>query len=129
MQDLLMRQLKDVQIQAENAVSRNAEEGDVERFSQYSEELKNYILKHSKSEEIKKLANEIPGIFDVKVTPHPAPMIFLILLGIISVGISVAIFRRAASIERMRQIENNINTARGKFASIEFLMKAELDQI
>ncbi len=125
MDQLLLRQLKDVQVQAQKLLSQHDENQDLKHFSDYCSELKRYILKNYESKDVRKLADEVPDIFHVVVKPYPAPLIFLIILGIISVGISVAIYRRASQFERQRQIENNIHKAKGKFASIEFLLKAE----
>ena len=95
---------------------------ELESFSNYSQELKSYLIKNIDVPEIKDLANAIPNILEVEAKSKP--IVILIALGLVTFGVSAIYISYAASMRKTRLIQGNIQTARGKYASIEFLLKA-----
>jgi hypothetical protein len=59
---LLLRQLKDIQAQADKILIGENSNEMIEAFAKYSSELKSYILKNVESEEIKSYMTELPEI-------------------------------------------------------------------
>src|SRR6187551_1408876 len=59
---LLLRQLKDIQAQAEKVMGGENSNADLENFARYSSELKNYISKNVSSAEIRSYVNDLPEI-------------------------------------------------------------------
>lgn len=123
MNQTLFRQLNDIQLQAQKLTDGNPEEEELEAFSNYSNELKNFLLETTEDETIRQHIYEIPDVFDIK-EESSKPMIMLIILGLVTVGFSVVYLSYVAGMRRTRQIQTNIHTIRGKYASIEFLIKA-----
>lgn len=120
----LNRQLKDVQYQADKLISGTPEPEAIESFDNYCRELKEYIIHNVKEVDIVRLAQEIPEIHDVEDSKRKMSFIALIVLGLLTLGISALYLSYVANMRRTTLIQNNIQTARGKFASIEFLLKA-----
>lgn len=120
----LNRQLKDIQHQAEKLTSGSPEPEELEMFSDYSNEIKNYVLTKIDKKEITKLALEIPNILEVENETKSLSNIVLIIGAIFTIGLSALYISYITNLRRTKLIQNNIHTARGKFASIEFLLKA-----
>jgi hypothetical protein len=59
---LLIRQLKDIQTQAEKIITGDNSEESIENFSRYSHELKEFIVNNVDSIEILKYIEELPEI-------------------------------------------------------------------
>jgi len=59
---LLIRQLKDIQTQAEKIITGDNSEESIENFARYSHELKEFIVKNVDSIEILKYIEELPAI-------------------------------------------------------------------
>jgi len=59
---LLMRQIKDIQSQADNILSGNKSNEKIECFERYSIELKEYVAKKVSNERIKSFIAEIPNV-------------------------------------------------------------------
>lgn len=59
---LLLRQLKDIQAQAEKVVAGENSDADLENFARYSSELKDYISKNVSSTEIRSYLTDLPEI-------------------------------------------------------------------
>lgn len=58
----ILRQLTDIQIQADRIINGKPSEQEIEQFSQYSEELKYYCLDHILQQDIQRLLLEIPMV-------------------------------------------------------------------
>lgn len=123
MSQTLFRQLNDIQLQAQKLTNGNPEEEELEAFSNYNNELKNYLLQTTDDSEVKQLIIEIPNLLEIE-EENSKPLILLIILGLVTIGFSVVYLSYIAGMRRTRQIQTNIHTIRGKYASIEFLMKA-----
>lgn len=59
---LLLRQLRDIQAQADKIVTGENSTEAIESFARYSSELKNYISKNVQSKEIQAYLTELPDI-------------------------------------------------------------------
>lgn len=59
---LLIRQLKDIQAQADKIASRESSQEIIEAFARYSVELKEYIAKNIESQQIRAYLSELPEI-------------------------------------------------------------------
>ena len=59
---LVIRQVKDVQAQANQILNGNKSEEDIEKFSRYSEEMKAFIRKNIPSEEILNYLKDIAPV-------------------------------------------------------------------
>lgn len=124
MASTLFRQLKDIQYQAEKLLSGTPEEGEIEQFNHYNEDLKAYLLGHVKEEEIRTLILAIPTISDVESETISMRTSVLVAVGVITLGLLPLYLSYVAGMRRNQLIQSNIQTARGKYASIEFLLKA-----
>jgi hypothetical protein len=121
----LNRQLKDIQYQAEKLISGSPQQEELERFSNYNEELRDYILTNIDVPEIKDLANATPNILEVENEMRSAHIVAIITIAIVTLGTSALYISYVTNMRRKRLIQSNIQTARGKYASIEFLLKAQ----
>lgn len=121
---MLYRQLKDIQSQAEKLTSGTPDQGAIEQFNNYNEDLKTYLLTHVEDPEIRDLVYSIPSISDTETEKLPLQSSALIIIGILTVGLLPLYLSYVAEIRRNKLIQSNIQTARGKYASIEFLLKA-----
>jgi hypothetical protein len=119
---LLSRQIKDIQFQAERLTSSHPEGDELEQFSNYNEELKRYMLVNIEDPDLKKVILEIPHVMDIETDTQSTPFYVLLFLGIITLGISALYISYVANMRRTRQIQNNIQAVRGKYSSLEFLM-------
>ena len=59
---LLLRQLKDIQAQADKILTGENSNEAIETFARYSIELKDYILKNVEAQEIKTYLTDLPAI-------------------------------------------------------------------
>lgn len=121
---MLYRQLKDIQSQAEKLTAGTPDQGAIEQFNNYNEDLKTYLLTHIEDPEIRDLVYSIPSISDTETEKLPLQSSALIIIGILTVGLLPLYLSYVAEMRRNKLIQSNIQTARGKYASIEFLLKA-----
>lgn len=121
---MLYRQLKDIQSQAEKLTAGTPDQGAIEQFNNYNEDLKTYLLTHVEDPEIRDLVYSIPSISDTETEKLPLHSSALIIIGILTVGLLPLYLSYVAEMRRNKLIQSNIQTARGKYASIEFLLKA-----
>lgn len=121
---MLYRQLKDIQSQAEKLTAGTPDQGAIEQFNNYNEDLKTYLLTHVEDPEIRDLVYSIPSISDTETEKLPLQSSALIIIGILTVGLLPLYLSYVAEMRRNKLIQSNIQTARGKYASIEFLLKA-----
>lgn len=124
MSPTLNRQLKDIQHQAEKLISRTPSEGEIEQFNHYNEDLKAYLLEYVGAIEIRDLIYTIPTISDIETERIPLRTSVLITISIVTLGLLPFYLSYVAEMRRNKLIQENIRTARGKYASIEFLLKA-----
>jgi hypothetical protein len=112
---LLLRQLKDIQAQAEKIADGGNSEDNIESFARYSVELKDYIRKNIQSKEIVHYLSEVPDVEYERI--HVKLWQYLIMP-----SWWITLYKDYVS--RQKAVEQ-INTIRGKFATIEILVRSE----
>lgn len=122
---MLKRQLKDIQARAEFLLKGDPNQDELENFSHYSAEIKAYVQKTIADDDILKLTKEIPEIMEVENETRSYPILLLMLLGLATLGISVLYISYVTNMRQNRLILQNIQIARGKYASIDFMLKAK----
>lgn len=110
---LLLRQLKDIQAQADKILTGENSNEAIENFARYSLELKGYIAKNIESSEVKSYLTELPEINYSK-----AQIKLWQYLILPSWWISVYKDYQAKN----RAIEE-INMVKGKYANLELLVR------
>jgi hypothetical protein len=111
---LLLRQLKDVQAQADKILTGEDSHETIETFAKYSIELKEYISKNVASFEIKSYLTELPVI-----KYQRTGIKFWQYMMLVSWWIAIYMDYQAKN----RAIEE-IGTAKGKYATLEVLVRA-----
>jgi hypothetical protein len=110
---LLLRQLKDIQAQADKIVTGENSNDAIETFSRYSSELKTYIAKNVESAEIKSYLTDLPEInykrAEVKLWQY-----------LILPSWWITLYKDYQA--KNRTIEE-INAVKGKYATLELLVK------
>ena len=110
----ILRQVKDIQYQAEKICTSSPSTTDIENFSKYSEEIKSFLLSHIEIPEIKKLVNDIPKIPKNESVGKKGALAFF------AVPLLSAWYQEKQFIEAAT---SKINMCKGKYASIEFILK------
>ncbi len=110
---LLIRQIKDIQAQADKIQTGDNSPEAIESFSKYSQELKSYVIKRIDSDEIKSYLKEIPDINYSKTTIKLWQ--YLIFP---SWWLSVA-----KDYQAKNKTLEQIKLVRGKYATLEILVK------
>ncbi len=110
---LLLRQLRDVQAQADKIVSGESSQESIETFAQYSRELKDYVLTHVDSDEIRRHTSDIPDVNYARVMVSWWQFIIMPAWWI-------AMYNDYRS--RERAIED-IVTVKGKYATLELMVR------
>ncbi len=113
MHNNLLRQLKDIQYQAEKLQSSNPSIIDIENFKKYSDELKVYLIKNVDLGEMNYLINEIP---DIKLKDKKNELFMLA----IAPKVLKTYFREK---KQVKQALQKISICKSKYASIEFILK------
>ncbi len=110
----IIRQVADIQSQAERLISQNAEETDIELFAQYNRELKSFLMSNIKDEFVLNYIKEIPDLNMMELENEGG---FLEnILGILSRGYSSDRMKNDRALDLIRDIKN-------KYASAEFMIK------
>jgi len=107
------RQLKDIQIQAENISKGKPSVSDIENFTKYSDELKAMLSENVDIDFVQNLITEIPSI--QRSETHIKKGIFASLFGVLGFMGQEDRF--------IQEAKSTIETIRGKYASIEFVVK------
>ena len=111
---LIIRQLKDIQAQADKILTGDNSEESIETFSQYSDELKDFIHTHIEVNEIRAYLSELPEI-------DYAPKSIQLWQYLVFPSWWVAMYHdHVARNEAVR----DVGIARGKFATLEIMIKA-----
>jgi hypothetical protein len=114
---LLLRQLKDVQAQADKILTGENSNEAIESFARYSIELKEYILKNISSNEVKSYLTELPEInysrTDLKLWQY-----------LILPSWWITLYKDYQAKNRTIQ---EINAVRSKYATLELLVKGQID--
>ncbi len=115
----IIRQVVDIQSQAERLISQKAEETDIELFSQYNRELKSFLISNIKDEFVLNYIKEIPDLNMMELESGGG---FLEkLIGLVSNGHSNDSMRNARALDLIREIKN-------KYASAEFMIKSYFNE-
>lgn len=113
---LLNRQLRDIQAQAEKILQGNNSSESIESFSRYSSELKIFIEKNVHSDEIRKYLSEIPDVdykrAQVKLWQY-----------IILPSLWITLYK---DYHVKNEVLQTISTAKGKYATLELLVRGVL---
>jgi hypothetical protein len=110
---LLIRQLKDIQSQADKILTGEDSSEAIETFAQYSRELKEYIQKNVASNEVKAYLTQLPEI------EYARPSIQLWQYLILPAW-WIALYKDYQEKNRMKE---EINLVRGKYATLELLVR------
>lgn len=116
MNQLIYRQIVDIQAQAERLIKSKADLNELELFSQYNHEIKSYLLSYIDDSFILNHVNEIPELNLEEIEENTT--ILSVLLGLFTGGRSI--LGNKIKSEKALEIVRNI---RGKYASLEFLLK------
>jgi hypothetical protein len=110
---LLLRQIKDIQAQADKIVTGENSIEAIENFARYSSELKDYIAKNVKSQEIVIYLNDLP---DVNYTRSQIKLWQYLILP----SWWITLYKDYQAKNRTIQ---EIGHVRGKYATLELLVK------
>jgi hypothetical protein len=114
---LLLRQLKDIQSQADKILTGENSNEAIETFARYSTELKEYINKNVASPEIKSYLKELPEInysrTEIKLWQY-----------LVLPSWWISLYKDYH--EKNKTIEE-ISTVRGKYATLELLVKGSVN--
>jgi hypothetical protein len=113
---MLLRQLKDVQAQANKILSGDDSEEAIENFSKYSIEMKSYILKNVESQEIKSYMAELP---EIKYSASKVKLWEYFVLFILPTW-WITLYRNYQAKSKAKE---EINIVKGKYATLELLIK------
>ncbi|MCE2998106.1 MAG: hypothetical protein ACK5RG_21375 [Cyclobacteriaceae bacterium] len=120
----VFRQIRDIQNQAGKLVEEKPSLEDLEEFSRYNEEMKLYLVKNVEHEEIMKHVQSIPNVFDVEDDTPSFPVFVMLILGILTIGSSYFYFKHLEEARQISLIQDQIREVQGKYATLEFLLKA-----
>jgi len=110
----ILRQLKDIQNEADKLIKGSPNVMEIENFSRYSNEIKDFIERNIEFPEVLKLVEEIPDIPMNKVT---------IKTGLMSLIIPKVLLYWYHERVYISVSTSKIEISRGKFASLEFILK------
>lgn len=113
----IIRQIVDIQAQAERLITNDSDLIEIEDFAKYNHEIKLFLLQNIKDEFILKFINEIPDLKLDKIGSNEGVLAFII--AVFSNGMSSYYSEKqktSAALEIIRDI-------RGKYASTEFMIK------
>jgi hypothetical protein len=110
---LLLRQLKDIQSQADKILTGENSNEAIETFAKYSSELKSYISKNVQLEEIKSFLTQLPEInysrTQIKLWQY-----------LILPSWWISLYK---DYQAKNETITEINSARGKYATLELLIR------
>ena len=115
----IQRQLRDIQARAEQLINGSPSLEDIEEFSQYNEELRNYLLIHLVDVELRQRVYEIPEILKESTTQIASRGLFTAFLTFFTSPF-ITYFSNRQQIENAMQL---VSEARGKYATIELLAR------
>ena len=115
-----LRQIQDIQVQAERLISNKANLDQIAEFSKYSDEIKFYLMENIDDEEILSYVRDIPT-FEIEESEleKTAEGIFAGILSIASYGLA-GYFRNQRARDKALDVVRDI---RSKYASIEFMCR------
>lgn len=111
----IIRQVIDIQSQAERLISQKAEETEIELFSQYNRELKSFLISNIKDEFVLGYVRKIPDL-DMMELERGSNDFLEKLIEFFGAGYYNDRMRNARALDVIREIKN-------KYASAEFMIK------
>lgn len=117
----VLRQLKDIQLQADQLLQPGAELDHIKDFVQYATENKHYLLDNLDEPFITKHVHEVPEI-NVDQMEVKAGLLVAVV-GILFSGLATLIINQ----RKKRLLETYIREIKGKYGSVEFLLKNYFD--
>ena len=113
----IIRQVKDIQLQADNLLNSSLMFEDIDSFHKYSEEIKSQILTHHTSETILNLISDIPN-FEFKDAARSSKSVEIFDFDL------VGIYKNNCD---LLSVKDWIKITQSKFASIELLINNDFD--
>ncbi|MEL6864132.1 MAG: hypothetical protein AAFP19_06930 [Bacteroidota bacterium] len=110
----ILRQVKDIQYQADKLLKGHPSLSDIKDFRRYAQEINTFLQKHIDIPEVHQLVDDIPSI-KVDLIDLKTGLLFMIMPAVL---VTWYYERRLINIAR-----SDIQIAKGKYASIEFLLK------
>jgi F0F1-type ATP synthase alpha subunit len=120
----VFRQIRDIQNQAGKLVDGKSSFEELEEFSRYNEEMKLYLVKNLEQDEIVEHVLSIPNVLEVEAEAMNIPIYAMMILALFTVGLSYLYIKHVEESRRINLIQDQIREARGKYATLEFLLKA-----
>ncbi|MFD1062641.1 hypothetical protein ACFQ1Q_05235 [Winogradskyella litorisediminis] len=116
-QNNILRQIKDIQVQAARLINRKSNLQEIEEFSNYSAEIKSFLLKNIEDKFILGHIHQIPDLSLDETNSNSR--IFDVLA--FSFDFGLGIYSRDK--RKAEKALKKINDIQGKYASIEFMLK------
>lgn len=113
----IVRQIVDIQAQAERLISNKADLTEIEGFAKYNDEIKSFLISNIKDDIILKFVQEIPHL-NIDEVETQGGFLDVIVQSLNSIGYTYYRERRKSDVAL-----DIIRDIRGKYASIEFMIK------
>ncbi|MEW7289221.1 hypothetical protein [Aquimarina sp. 2304DJ70-9] len=117
MNNNILRQVTDIQVQADRLIQEKVDLEQIEQFGQYSDEIKAFLLANINDNFILNYITEIP---DLDLYEEIKPSGILGFLVIIFGGIGGSYYNEKQKVDSAKEI---IREIRNKYASAEFMLK------
>ncbi len=117
MNNSILRQVTDIQVQADRLIKEKVSLEQISQFAQYSDEIKSFLLSIIKDDFVLNYINEIP---DLNLEEEIKPSGVIGILALIFGGIGGSYYNEKRKIDNAK---NNIREIRNKYASAEFMLK------
>ncbi|WP_299548117.1 hypothetical protein [Seonamhaeicola sp.] len=112
----IIRQIIDIQAQAERLIRTEASMAEIEQFAQYNDEIKSFLINNIDDDFVLKYVKEIPNLNIEEIETRTG--LITVLLSLFVGGIAIYNERR-----KSQKALNTIRDIKGKYASAEFMLK------
>jgi hypothetical protein len=113
----ILRQITDIQIQADKITATPPNSSEIIDFERYNEEIKTYLIQNVKDDFILSYVREIPCVPIEDLEGNTS--LLASLMGLFSGGLGFNI----QHMKKLERAKEAIAIIKGKYASIEFLLK------
>ena len=117
MSNSILRQITDIQVQADRLIKEKVNIEQIEQFGQYSDEIKTFLLAHINDEFILNYIHKIP---DLDLNTENKNFGIISLLAILFGGANGSYYTEKQKIDNAKE---SIRDIRNKYASAEFMLK------
>lgn len=124
MTNSVFRQIREIQNQASKLVDEKPSLVDLEEFSRFNEEMKLYLVKNLEQDEIVEHVLSIPNVIEVEEEAIGIPIYAMMILTLLTVGLSYLYVKHVEESRRISLMQDQVREAQGKYATLEFLLKA-----